>query len=79
MMKIKSLLGFMSFLLFIKLPELPDQPIPGNLHPEHFKPLFRNAVLIALLPGRAKGIPAKSAGISIRGQQPYLPFLFFNQ
>jgi len=79
MMKIKSLLGFISFPLLVKLPELPDQPISGNQHPEHFKPLFRNAVLIALLPSRAKGIPTKSAGISISSHQPYLPFLFFNQ
>ena len=78
-MKIKSLLGFISFPLFVKLTELPDLPIPGYLHPEHTKPLFRNAVVIAILPGRVKGIRTKSAGISIRSHQPYLPFLFFNQ
>ena len=78
-MKIKSFLGFISFPLFVKLPELPDRPIPGCLHPEHTNPLFRNAVLIALLPGRVKGIRTKTAGISIRSHQPYLPFLFFNQ
>jgi hypothetical protein len=79
MMKIKSFLGFISFMLFVKLPESPDQPFSGNLHPEYTKFLFQNANLLSILSGRGKGICTKTAGISIKGPQTYLPFLFFNQ
>jgi hypothetical protein len=79
MMKIKSFLGFISFLLFVKLPESPDQPFPGNLHPEYTKPLFQKALLVSMFWSQAKRDTHKTAGISIKGLQTYLPFLFFNQ
>jgi hypothetical protein len=79
MMKIKSFLGFIYFLLFVRPPESPDQPFPGNLNPEHAKSLLQNVHLLAVLSGQVSGNCTKTAGISIRGHQPYLPFLFFNQ